>query len=77
MIEIRYKNTTEFPGVDTNLCVDIGEDTTCTHAFEAFVKVLQLAGYLQESIRHSAGCVESYMRENIEAAASMMPKRDF
>ena len=75
MIEIRYKNTTEFPGVDTNLWVDIGEDTTCTHAFEAFVKVLQLAGYQQESIRHSAECVESDMREHIEAATSVMNKR--
>ena len=76
MIEIRYENTTEFPGVDTNLLVDIGEDTTCTHAFEAFVRVLQLAGYTQESIRYSAGCVERDMREYIEAAALVMTKRD-
>ena len=77
MIEIRYKNTTEIPGVDTNLWVDIGEDTTCTHAFEAFVKVLQLAGYQQESIRRSAECVESDMWKHIEAAASMMTKRGY
>ena len=76
MIEIRYENTTEFSGVDTNLLVEIGEDTTCPHAFEAFVRVLQLAGYKQESIRYSAGCVESDMRKHIEAAASMMTKRD-
>ena len=76
MIEIRCKKTTEFPGVDTNLLVEIARDTTCTHAFEAFVRVLQLAGYQQESIRYSAECVESDMREHIEAAASVMNKRD-
>ena len=76
MIEIRYEDTTEFPGVDTNLLVEIARDTTCTHAFEAFVRVLQLAGYQQESIRYSAECVESDMREHIEAAASVMNKRD-
>ena len=72
MIEIRCKKTTEFPGVATTLLVEIGEGTKCTHAFEAFVRVLQLADYQQESIRYSVG---SDMREHIEAAVAVMNKR--
>ena len=75
MIEITYENTTEFPGVETNLRVEISEDTNCPDAFEAFARVLQVAGYQNESIRHSAECLEYSMREHIEAAASVMRKR--
>ena len=75
MIEIIYENTTEFPGVETNLRVEISEDTNCPDAFEAFARVLQVAGYQNESIRHSADELEYNMREHIEAAASVMTMR--
>lgn len=75
MITITYKCDSEFPGTDTECKVTITDDTTCTHAFEAFVRVLQLAGYQQESIRYGAESTEYDMREHIEAAASFMSKR--
>ena len=75
MIEIIYENTTEFPGVETNLRVEISEDTKCPDAFEAFAMVLQAAGYQNESIRHSAECLEYNMREHIESASSLMNQR--
>ena len=75
MITITYKCDSEFPGTDTDCKVTITDDTTCTSAFEAFVRVLQLAGYQQESIRYSAEAVEYDMREHIEAASSVMNKR--
>ena len=75
MIEIIYENTTEFPGVETNLRVEISEDTNCPDAFEAFARVLQVAGYQNESIRHSAECLEYSMRGHIEAASSVMNQR--
>ena len=76
MITIIYKCDTEFPGTETECKVTITDEATCTHAFEAFVRVLQLAGYQQESIRYSAEAVEYDMREHIEAASSLMNKRD-
>ena len=76
MLTITYKCASEFPGTDTDCKVTITDDTTCTHAFEAFVRVLQLAGYQQESIRYSAESIEFDIRRHIEAASSVMPKRD-
>lgn len=75
MITITYKCDSEFPGTDTECKVSITDATTCTNAFEAFVRVLQLAGYSQQAIRYSAESVEYDMREHIEAAASFMSKR--
>ena len=75
MIEIIYEDTTEFPGVETNLRVEISEDTNCPDAFEAFARVLQVAGYQNESIRHSAEELEHNMREHIKAAAFVMNQR--
>jgi len=75
MITITYKCDSEFQGVTTDCKIELTEDTTCTDALEAFARVLQVAGYQNESIRHSAEELEHNMREHIEAAALVMNQR--
>ena len=75
MITITYKCDSEFPGVTTDCRVELTDDTNCPNAFEAFARVLQVAGYQNESIRNSAEELEYNMREHIEAAASIMNQR--
>ena len=75
MITITYKCDSEFPGVTTDCRLELTDDTNCPDAFEAFARVLQVAGYQNESIRHSAEGLEYNMRERIEAAASIMTTR--
>ena len=75
MITITYKCDSEFPGVTTNCTVELTEDTNCPDAFEAFARILQVAGYQNESIRHSAEELEYDMREAIESSSSTMKAR--
>lgn len=75
MITITYKCDSEFPGVTTDCKIELTEDTNCPYAFEAFARVLQVAGYQNESIRHSAEDLDYYMREVIETSASTMKER--
>jgi len=73
MLKIMFNQSYE--GVTTDATFTIDEEANTAQAIDGFVKVLLLAGYADEAIRHALEEAECDMYESIESAKKVMDGR--